>query len=125
MKAAAGWFYALAMLAAVGAAIGGIALMMQTDCVPNPYNGVFGTDLCSGHTHPFAAAGVGVLIGGLINAAVVGTVGYLCSVVSDLRDYRDADAAVVLEQAAADEAQPPYTGPAPEAQPWGLYGSKG
>lgn len=83
--------YALAVIAAVGALIGGVALIIHAgqNCVPNPYNDTFGTDLSTcKKTHPFAGSGIAVLVGGLLQAAVFATVARLCSIVSELRRQR-------------------------------------
>lgn len=118
MRTAAGWLYALAALVGIaGLTVGGVLMAHSTQTCDTQFYCTSG--------HPFVGAGAGVLIGGLINAAVLGVVAHLCEVVADLRDYRDADAAVVLEQAAQEAQQPPYAGPAPQTPPWGLYGSKG
>lgn len=96
MRTASGWLYVLAVLEALSACVGGIVLMTRTGCTPNPYNDAFGTDLCSGHPHPLAGIGAAVLLGGLVNAAVIAVIGRLCGIVADLREYRNADACAVV-----------------------------
>lgn len=78
----------IAVLVGVGALIGGIALIAHTgqNCIANPYNDVFGTDLsdCT-KTHPFAGTGAALLVGGLLEAVVFATVARLCHIVATLR----------------------------------------
>lgn len=116
MKTTAGWLYALAALVGIASlVIGGVLIAHSMQTCDTQF-------FCTSE-HPFVGAGAGIVVGGLINAAVLGVVAHLCEVVADLRDYRDADAAVVIEQA-ADVEQPLNAGPVPQAPPWGLYGNK-
>jgi hypothetical protein len=62
----------LAALAAVGAVVGGVALIVHTGC-----SGADAFGDCLTTTHPWAPEGWAVLIGGLLNAFVVGVVGVM------------------------------------------------
>lgn len=81
--AIATFVYLIAGVIALGALIGGIALITHSHCGLNPYDPSL-TD-CSQKSHPFAGTGAAVLIGGLLQAFVVAVVGRLCTVVSEQR----------------------------------------
>lgn len=99
MRNLGGAMYAIAGLIAIGALISGFLLLTHSvqDCT-----GLFCTP-----THPFVGAGAAVLVGGLINGGIIAVVGYLCEMVADLRDYRNADAALVLEQMDGEPPEAP------------------
>lgn len=83
LKVAAGWLYVLALLEGVGCVIVGVILAMHkipvTDC---------GFPICIGTRHPWVGAGIGVAVGGVVNALVVGAVGYLYQAVGQMRAGR-------------------------------------
>lgn len=68
----------LAALAAIGAVVGGIALISHTGCSSSLYGD------CFTQTHPWASEGWAVLIGGLLNAFVIGVVAHLCIRVAEI-----------------------------------------
>lgn len=85
--------YVLAALVGIAGAITGILLATHSvqACTPNPYNGVFGTDLADCHaTHPLVGSGLGLVAGALVNAFILLTVGRLCGAVDQLRAARSA-----------------------------------
>lgn len=75
---------AIAFIAGVGGALGGILLMAHSipHCFPNPYNDVFNSDLteCTGKDHPFVGAGAAVLVGSVIQGLVIGVLAKVCLV---------------------------------------------
>jgi ABC-type Fe3+ transport system permease subunit len=80
LRGAAGGMWIICVLAALGALVGGIVLMMQTACDASAFSS------CLDQSHPFMAAGISVLVGGLLWAAVVGVVAHLCNAVADVRE---------------------------------------
>lgn len=73
---------AVGILAGLGAVVSGIALAIHkvTTCT-NPFD----ASLCDTTTHPFVGAGIGLIVGGIIEAIVICTVGHLCKVVAGQR----------------------------------------
>ena len=75
----------LAVLTAIGAVVVGVVLIAHTvtSCVTDPYSDYAD---CTGKIHPWAASGVGALIGGLVQASVLAVVGHLCLEVARMRE---------------------------------------
>lgn len=76
----------LAGLSAVAAVVGSVAVFEHTSCAAT----AFGT--CYAQTRPWVAEGWAVLVGGLLNAFIIGVVAHLCIRVADMQPLRETAA---------------------------------
>lgn len=81
LQTTGGVLYIVAVLIGLGAVISGGYLLAHT--TPS---GCF-DGICGSQRHPYIAAGVAVLIGGLVQACVVAVVGRLCIVTAGMRRH--------------------------------------
>src|SRR5579859_2890950 len=77
--------YTLAALVGVGCVITGIAL--ATHSIPSCSPNLFDSSLvdCSESTHPFVGAGIGLVVGGLVQAGVITAIARLARVLRVVR----------------------------------------